>query len=185
MHHRKTLIAIAIAAVAAGAVALLAPGRTHADSSATFASGSAQLVYHDDAVPGGRIVDHVSFTAHAQPGGDPSGTIVLHSSAPPFESVKADVTCVTVIGKSVRVGGVIREPFEAFGGTIYALAITAVDSGPPGATTDLADDYALFSQPGRNGQTPCLLPLPPPATPVEQGNIVVDGHEGAGARVIG
>jgi hypothetical protein len=172
------VVAAAAAVVAAGVIlALAVPRHTSADSGAAFASGAGLLTYG----PPSDEVERFSFTGHMKPDGEPTGSIVVHSTIPPFEPLflKADVTCTVIIGKTARVGGVIREPAQIGGVTVYAVALQLQDNGAPGQSADLADVWLIVARPGRDDQTPCLIPLPPASQPLDEGNVVVNGHEGS------
>lgn len=110
-----------------------------------------------------------TFSAHSGPlGEDAKGHLNFKLEGEP--RVRADVTCLIVVGNQAFVTAQMRQP----GGGLVVLH--AVDNGEPSdATPDLLRfSFASFIRPAP-GSPGCFLPVLPPA-PVTQGNIVV--HDG-------
>jgi hypothetical protein len=167
-HHRKSRT------LATSLVALLAFALAPAVGFATHSEGNSPGPRRDFVTGGGVHAADVQFTISARSGPlgeDPKGHISFKIDGEP--RVKAEVTCVVVIGNQAFVTAVGTRPAANEG---QIIVMHAVDTGEPGdAPPDLlrfAFACGIRPVPGQPG---CFQPFKGPV-PVTQGNIVV--HDG-------
>lgn len=123
MKRTLTGIVVAVGALAAAGIAW---------SSGVLGGGPAQIRIY-----GGGQIEAISRTVSLETNANPDGLGAWGSFR--FSAaggVRGDVTCLTLAGNSVLIGGLIREgPANLIGGDfLYA----ATDNGPPGSGADTA-----------------------------------------------
>ncbi len=143
-------------------------------STLTLTAGIASAQPPQDFVTGaGNHAGGVQFTvsAHRGPAGQGAmGTFSFKIAGQ--ERVRAEVTCLIVVGNQAIVTGTYTDPQT---GTAQIVVMHVVDNGEPG--TSATPDLLRFSF-ANGGIVPdpqhpgCFLPVLPPV-PVTQGNIVV------------
>jgi hypothetical protein len=161
----------ATAAFAAAVVALAVPATVAAEPSQEFVAGAAWIAYPDFPAPGMTTTEQTIVNAHRSEDGEVHGNIVVHS---PFGDLRAEATCLVVIGNTAVVGGRTTRADVYLGFTFTHLSAKIQDNGEGEDPPDRAISIGWLSRPAEFD--PCLATLPfPAAFEAVRGNYVVAG----------
>ena len=96
---------------------------------------------------------------------------------PPLLSFTGTITCMTVIGNSAYLGGVVdsHQNGELFFGRsdFTGVAIELIDSGDEAVADQISSVFVYFPDTPSTPQDYCDAPTPGPVFPIDQGNITV------------
>lgn len=96
---------------------------------------------------------------------------------PPLLSFTGTITCMTVIGNSAYLGGVVdsHQNGELFFGRsdFTGVAIELIDSGDESVADQISSVFVYFPETPSTPQDYCAAPTPGPVFPIDQGNITV------------
>lgn len=96
---------------------------------------------------------------------------------PPLLKFKGTITCMTVIGNSAYLGGVVDSHTNGelfFGrGDFTGVAIELIDGGDDSVADQISSVFVYFPGNPTTPQDYCDAPVPGPVFPIEQGNITV------------
>ena len=96
---------------------------------------------------------------------------------PPHLKFKGTITCMTVIGNSAYLGGVVDSHTNGelfFGRSDFTgVAIELIDSGDEAVADQISSVFVYFPDTPGTPQDYCDAPTPGPVFPIDQGNITV------------
>jgi hypothetical protein len=157
-------VAVTLAALAGGASATHSGGEGPKHD---FAAGTLQTDTGND------VVNRAHVNAKSGPSGeDAQGQIFFSSRSPLVSSdIRADVTCLRVIGNVAIAGGPIRRA-EGLPPNFQTMFVIVQDFGEPGNDPATPDRWSVAVS---TGPAPAICPLLeiPPLAPATEGNVVV------------